>query len=49
MDFGLLVRHRPAWDGFMLLLLAAGSVVAASGVAMGWRRLRRPAAGSRPA
>ncbi|TXM66414.1 PepSY domain-containing protein [Methylobacterium sp. WL120] len=48
-DLGLLVRHRPAWDGFMLLLLAAGSVVAASGVAMGWRRLRRPAAGSRPA
>lgn len=49
LDLGILLRHRPAWDGVMLLLLAAGSVIAGSGVAMGWRRLRRPAAGSRPA
>ena len=49
LDLGPLVRHRPAWDGLMLLLLAAGSVIAASGVAMGWRRLRRPSAGSRAA
>lgn len=48
-DLGILVRHRPAWDVFVLLLLAAGSVIAVSGVTMGWRRLRRPAAGSRPA
>ncbi|WP_375463291.1 PepSY domain-containing protein [uncultured Methylobacterium sp.] len=41
-DLGLLVRHRPAWDAFVILLLAAGSVIAGSGVVIGWRRLRRP-------
>ena len=48
LDLGPLLRHRPAWDGVMLLLLLAGSVIAATGVVMGWRRLTRKAAGSRP-
>ena len=42
LDLPLLLRHRPAWDAAMLLLLAAGSVVTLSGLVLGWRRLRRP-------
>ncbi|WP_375454607.1 PepSY domain-containing protein [uncultured Methylobacterium sp.] len=40
-DLGPLVRHRPAWDAVVILLLAAGAVIAVSGVVLGWRRLRR--------
>lgn len=40
-DLGPLVRHRPAWDVLVILLLAAGAVIAVSGVVLGWRRLRR--------
>lgn len=39
-DFSALVRRRPARDGLVWLLSAAGLVVALSGVVIGWRRLR---------
>lgn len=50
LDFGLLLRHRPAWDIVLWLLSAAGLVVSVSGTVMGWRRLRtRAARRGRPA
>ena len=50
LDFGLLLRHRPAWDIVLWLLSAAGLVVSISGTVMGWRRLRtRAARRARPA
>ena len=32
---------RPVWDAVMLLWLSAGFLVAAAGIVIGWRRLRR--------
>lgn len=42
LDIGLLIRHRPAWDAVMLLLLLGGLLVSVSGIVIGWRRLARP-------
>lgn len=41
LDFPLLLRYRPAWDAVMWLLLLPGLIVSASGVVIGWRRLRQ--------
>lgn len=40
LDFGFLIRNRPAWDGVVWLLSAAGLIIAISGIRIGWRRLR---------
>jgi hypothetical protein len=40
-DLAPLLRHRPAWDIVMWLLSLVGTIVSASGVVIGWRRLRR--------
>lgn len=39
-DFHHLIRQRPAWDLVMLLLLAGVTIGAATGVYLGWRRIR---------
>ncbi|MET3475452.1 PepSY domain-containing protein [Variovorax atrisoli] len=54
LDFPWLIQYRPAWDLVMWLLSIVGAVASASGVVIGWRRLRRkpkPAAvpGAQPA
>jgi uncharacterized iron-regulated membrane protein len=41
LDFPLLLRYRPAWDAMMWLLLLPGLIVSASGIVIGWRRLRQ--------
>lgn len=53
LDLPLLLRHRPVWDGVMLVLCAAGMIISVSGIVIGWRRItrrkpaaRRPEAGS---
>ncbi|MET4898098.1 hypothetical protein RN629_13215 [Sphingomonadaceae bacterium jetA1] len=38
-----LVQRRPAWDAWMWVWSLAGLVMSASGVVIGWRRLRRSA------
>ncbi|WKB53588.1 PepSY domain-containing protein [Eleftheria terrae] len=40
LDFPWLIQRRPAWDLVMWAACAAGLVVSASGVVIGWRRLR---------
>lgn len=40
LDFAWLLQHRPAWDLVLWLLSGAGLLVAATGVVIGWRRLR---------
>ncbi|WP_213775196.1 PepSY domain-containing protein [Bradyrhizobium sp. dw_78] len=40
LDFPLLLRYRPAWDIVMWLLSLTGMIVSASGIVIGWRRLR---------
>lgn len=40
LDFAAL-RRRPLWDAVMWLWLSAGFLVAATGLVIGWRRLRR--------
>ena len=50
LDFPWLIQHRPAWDLVVWLLSIVGTVASASGVVIGWRRLRRkpgPAAASK--
>lgn len=41
LDFPWLIHHRPAWDLVLWLLSIIGLVASASGVVIGWRRLRR--------
>jgi hypothetical protein len=41
LDFGPLIRHRPAWDLVLWTLAILGGTVSVSGVVIGWRRLRR--------
>ena len=41
LDFPWLIQHRPAWDLVVWLLSIVGAVASASGVVIGWRRLRR--------
>ncbi|MGJ7613481.1 MULTISPECIES: PepSY domain-containing protein [unclassified Variovorax] len=41
LDFPWLIHYRPAWDVVMWLLSIVGAVASASGVVIGWRRLRR--------
>ncbi|MET3494652.1 PepSY domain-containing protein [Variovorax boronicumulans] len=41
LDFPWLIQHRPAWDIVVWLLSIVGTVASASGVVIGWRRLRR--------
>ncbi|MTJ84379.1 MAG: PepSY domain-containing protein [Telmatospirillum sp.] len=41
LDFGPLLRHRPAWDLVVWILSAAGLAVSISGLIVGWRRLAR--------
>ena len=43
LDFAILTQARPAWDLVMWLLNGLGAGIALTGVALGWRRLRRPA------
>ena len=45
-DFHRLVRMRPVWDGWMLLLLVGSSVGVLTGTFLGMRRLLRSAPGS---
>lgn len=40
LDFPWLLQHRPVWDAVLWLLSGAGLLVAATGVVIGWRRLR---------
>ncbi len=40
LDFPWLIQYRPAWDLVMWLLSIVGAVASASGVVIGWRRLR---------
>ena len=42
-DWPWLTTRRPAWDAWMWFWSIAGLVMSASGVVIGWRRLRRPA------
>lgn len=42
-DWPWLTARRPAWDAWMWFWSIAGLVMSASGVVIGWRRLRRPA------
>lgn len=39
-DFRFLLQRRLAWDAVLWLLSAAGLIISASGVVIGWRRLR---------
>jgi uncharacterized iron-regulated membrane protein len=39
--FPWLIQYRPAWDLVVWLLSIVGAVASASGVVIGWRRLRR--------
>jgi hypothetical protein len=41
LDFPWLIQYRPAWDIVVWLLSIVGTVASASGVVIGWRRLRR--------
>lgn len=41
LDFPWLIAHRPAWDIVVWALSVIGMIVSASGVVVGWRRLRR--------
>jgi hypothetical protein len=41
LDFPWLIQYRPAWDLVVWLLSIVGTVASASGVVIGWRRLRR--------
>jgi len=41
LDFPWLIQYRPAWDIVVWLLSIIGTVASASGVVIGWRRLRR--------
>ncbi|UVH55025.1 PepSY domain-containing protein [Variovorax paradoxus] len=41
LDFPWLIQYRPAWDLVVWLLSIVGAVASASGVVIGWRRLRR--------
>jgi uncharacterized iron-regulated membrane protein len=41
LDFPWLIHYRPAWDIVVWLLSIIGAVASASGVVIGWRRLRR--------
>ncbi|NEU14929.1 hypothetical protein G3T14_23035 [Methylobacterium sp. BTF04] len=41
LDFAILFHNRPAWDAVLWTLSALAAVIALTGVAMGWRRLRR--------
>ena len=41
LDFPWLIQYRPAWDIVVWLLSIIGAVASASGVVIGWRRLRR--------
>jgi hypothetical protein len=43
LDFPWLIQYRPAWDLVVWLLSIIGTVASASGVVIGWRRLRRKA------
>lgn len=40
-DWAPLLARRPLWDALLLLLSAGGAAICASGVVIGWRRLRR--------
>lgn len=40
-DWLPLLQNRPLWDGLLILLSLGGVVLSASGVIIGWRRLRR--------
>jgi uncharacterized membrane protein len=40
LDFPWLIQYRPAWDLVVWLLSIVGAVASASGVVIGWRRLR---------
>jgi uncharacterized iron-regulated membrane protein len=39
LDFGPLIRNRPAWDVVVWSLSAIGAIVAVTGVVIAWRRL----------
>lgn len=41
LDFPWLIQYRPAWDFVMWFLSVIGVVASASGVVIGWQRLRR--------
>lgn len=41
LDFPLLLHYRPAWDAVVWSLTLLGTIVSASGIVLGWRRLRR--------
>ncbi|MCY1236606.1 hypothetical protein D9M72_492710 [compost metagenome] len=41
LDFPWLIQYRPAWDLVMWFLSVIGVVASASGVVIGWQRLRR--------
>jgi hypothetical protein len=40
LDFPWLIEHRPAWDIVVILVCLGGLIVSATGVVVGWRRLR---------
>jgi len=44
LDFGFLLRHRPAWDIVMIVLAQMGFVLSVSGIVVGVRRLLRKGA-----
>lgn len=41
LDFAAAVRARPAWDVLVASLCVLGAMLSATGVVLGWRRLRR--------
>lgn len=40
LDFPWLIHNRPLWDGVLIVVSLGGLLVAATGVLVGWRRLR---------
>lgn len=42
-DWAPLLARRPWWDAWMLAISAGGMLISVSGIALGWRRLRRRA------
>src|SRR5690606_35748108 len=48
-DWLPLLERRPLWDVVLLMLSVGGALLSATGVVIGWRRLRRPRLRRRPA
>jgi len=45
LDFASIMRARPAWDLLVVSLCLLGAMLSATGVVLGWRRLRAATAG----